>query len=251
MTECLAATFSDLLEFRKHSAQNPDDGPANFVKFCAANFALSSAQLFQDLLVMFLMQGKRNGFFVECGTGDGINLSNTFLLEKQLQWTGILAEPAHCWYESLKRNRSAIVDHHCVWGRSGETLDFLETGWAELSTITELRDRDFNRLQRQGGVTYPVTTISLNDLLAIHKAPPIIDYLSIDTEGSEYPILETFDFERHRVNILTVEHNFCEPERGNILGLLTGKGYVRILDFLSRFDDWYVLKSFLEQVSAR
>jgi FkbM family methyltransferase len=250
MTECLAATFSDLLEFRKHSAHNPDDGAANFIKFCAANFALSSAQLFQDLLVVFLTQRKRHGFFVEFGAGDGTNVSNTLLLEKQLEWTGILAEPAHCWHESLTRNRTAIVERQCVWSRSGETLDFLETGWAELSTIAELRDRDFNREQRQGGVTYPVTTISLNDLLALHKAPPIIDYLSIDTEGSEYPILEAFNFERYRVNILTVEHNFCEPERGNILGLLTRKGYVRILDFLSRFDDWYVLKSFLEQVSA-
>jgi FkbM family methyltransferase len=250
MTDRLAATFANLLEFRKHSVYNPDDEAANFIKFCAANFALSSAQLFQDLLVMSLTQRKRHGFFVEFGAGDGINLSNTFLLEKQLEWTGILAEPARCWHESLKRNRSAIVERRCVWSRSGETLDFLETGWAELSTITELRDRDFNREQRQGGVTYPVTTISLNDLLAIHKAPPIIDYLSIDTEGSEYPILEAFDFERYRINILTVEHNFCEPERGNILRLLTEKGYIRILDFLSRFDDWYVLNSFLEQIAA-
>ena len=251
MTECLAATFAALRAFREHSAHNPDYGPANFVKFCAANFADSSAQLFQDLLVMFLMQGKRNGFFVEFGAGDGINLSNTFLLEKQLQWTGILAEPARCWHESLTRNRSAIVERRCVWSRSGETLDFLEASSAEVSTIAEFRDRDFNREERQGGVTYPVTTISLNDLLAVHKAPPIIDYLSIDTEGSEYPILEAFDFERYRVNILTVEHNFCEPERGNILGLLTGKGYVRILDFLSRFDDWYVLESFLEHAPTR
>jgi FkbM family methyltransferase len=194
-------------------------------------------------LVVFLTQGKRNGFFVEFGASDGINLSNTYFLEKQLQWSGILAEPARCWHEILKRNRSVTVDNRCVWGRSGALLDFFETKWGEVSTIAELRDRDFNREHRREGVTYLVETVSLGDLLALHKAPSTIDYLSIDTEGSEYPILEAFDFERYRIDIITVEHNFCEPERSRILQLLTEKGYVRILESLSHFDDWYILKS--------
>jgi FkbM family methyltransferase len=243
MADPMAATFADLLAFRTYSAKNPNDGAANFVKFCAGNFSRSNAQLFQDLLVVFLTRGKRNGFFVEFGASDGITLSNTYLLEKELQWSGILAEPARCWHETLERSRNAIVDRRCVWSRSGDSLEFLETEWAEVSTIAELRDRDFNRKHRQAGATYRVETISLNDLLAAYNAPPIIDYLSIDTEGAECSILEAFAFEKYRIHIITVEHNFCEPERSRILQLLTERGYVRLLDSLSRFDDWYILKS--------
>ena len=89
------------------------------------------------------------------------------------------------------------------------------------------------------GTSYDVTTISLNDLLAEHGAPEVIDYLSVDTEGSEFDILNALDFDRWSFRILTVEHNFA-PQREDIHALLTSKGYARVLEDVSRFDDWYV-----------
>jgi len=38
---------------------------------------------------------------------------------------------------------------------------------------------------------------------------------------------------------MTVEHNY-EHQRKDIHELLTSKGYTRILEEVSRFDDWYV-----------
>ena len=34
-----------------------------------------------------------------------------------------------------------------------------------------------------------------------------IDYLSVDTEGSEFEILKALDFSRWRFAVVTVEHN--------------------------------------------
>jgi hypothetical protein len=48
-----------------------------FMKYCALNMEHSHSQLFQDLLVLFLLEEKRNGYFVEFGATDGIKLSNT------------------------------------------------------------------------------------------------------------------------------------------------------------------------------
>jgi FkbM family methyltransferase len=132
-----------------------------------------------------------------------------------------------------------------VWSHTGTRLEFKETEIAELSTLTNLVDRDFNKSGRVKGATYSVETVSLNDLLKTHKAPQEIDYLSIDTEGSELEILQAFDFADYDIKIMTVEHNFVEPDRQEILKLLGSKGFVRLFEHLSKFDDWYVKRSVL------
>ena len=80
--------------------------------------------------------------------------------------------------------------------------------------------------------------MSLNDLDR-HGAPAVIDYLSIDTEGSEFEILNAFDFSRHRFSVITCEHNFS-AQRQEIYERLVRNSYVRVFDGLSRWDDWYV-----------
>jgi FkbM family methyltransferase len=243
------AVFDSLLVLRNYAIQNPNDPAAIFAKTCAEHVVVSKSQLFQDALVLLLLRGKRNGFFVEFGATDGINLSNTHLLESRFQWKGILAEPARCWHESLKKNRGAAIDIRCVWNKSGETLTFYEATAAELSTISDFRNRDFNKGGREVGKTYDVKTVSLNDLLTSHGAPTIIDYMSVDTEGSEFVILNSLDFEKYHIKVLTVEHNFCDPDRQQIYDLLTSNSFVRILEPFSKFDDWYVQKSVLDELS--
>jgi hypothetical protein len=87
--------------------------------------------------------------------------------------------------------------------------------------------------------TYDVRTISLLDLLRKYHAPTHVDYLSIDTEGSEYEILNAFDFTEYSFGVITVEHNYT-PQRELIFELLSRNGYKRIYTEISRFDDWYV-----------
>lgn len=200
----------------------------------------SQAQLFQDLLVVFLLQGKRQGFFVEIGATNGVDLSKTLILERDFQWTGILSEPACGWHAALKANRRVSMDFRFVWSKSGEQLEFKETEMRELSTLSRLADRDFNRDARAKGVTYLVDTISLDELLSEYKSPSEIDYLSIDTEGAEFSILQAFDFSRYDIKIITVEHNYVEPTREQIKQLLAANDFIRIFEPFSKFDDWYV-----------
>ena len=47
------------------------------------------------------------------------------------------------------------------------------------------------------------------------------------------------------VTVITVEHNFCEPDRSETKTLLTANGFVRVFEALSVFDDWYVKRSLL------
>jgi len=80
----------------------------------------------------------------------------------------------------------------------------------------------------------------INDLLEEHKAPKDIDYISIDTEGSEFSILKELDFNRYNVSIFTIEHNFIEENRNKVKDLLEKNNYLRVFEKISVFDGWYI-----------
>jgi FkbM family methyltransferase len=198
----------------------------------------SKAQLNQDIVVLLATNFKRNGFFVEFGATNGIDLSNTYLLEKSYSWSGILAEPAVVWHKDLCRNRDASLEFSCVWRTSNDVVTLSTTESAEFSTISEFVEKDTHYKKRRDHSTSEVTTISLSDLLRKHEAPFQIDYLSIDTEGSEFEILSNFDFSKYDISIITCEHNYTE-DRKKIFSLLTDNGYIRKFLGLSKWDDWY------------
>jgi FkbM family methyltransferase len=216
-----------------------------FADYVRCHAPLARSQLFQDLLVLFLTGDLKQGYFVEFGATDGVGMSNTYLLEKKFDWNGILAEPARSWHQALKTNRSAKIDTRCVWSETGKKLDFSESEIGEFSTINEFWSHDTNIRKKTN--SYSVETVSLNDLLQEHQAPEKIDYMSLDTEGSELDILSYFDFKKYDIKIVTVEHNLVEPNRSLIYDIMSENGYRRIFEPLSRFDDWYVKHSFLEE----
>lgn len=202
--------------------------------------ARSKSENHQDLFVMAQLGFPSGGYFVEFGAADGVAGSNSYLMEKDFGWHGIVAEPGRCWHERLSSNRSCAIDTACVWRETGRTLQFSEVdGFPVLSTISEFRDvNSASRVRSR----YPVVAVSLRDLLARHGAPRDIDYLSIDTEGSELEILRGFDFDEYRIRVITCEHNYSSA-REEIHALLRQHGYERKFEFLSKYDDWYVLGS--------
>jgi FkbM family methyltransferase len=200
----------------------------------------SRAQFRQDLFVLSELGFKKGGYFVEFGATNGVDLSNTWLLEKEYGWTGILAEPARVHQSALRLNRSCEIDLRCVWSQTGDLLEFAEVeSLPTLSTVRQCASGDMHGALREQYRAYQVPTVSLLDLLRDHDAPNEIDYLSVDTEGSELQILSAFDFGAYHISVITVEHNLT-PARETIQELLTSQGYVRKFAEISFVDDWYV-----------
>jgi FkbM family methyltransferase len=197
------------------------------------------SQLGQDKWVLEMTNNKTGGYFVEFGATDGVYLSNTFALEKFYNWSGILAEPAKAYHNSLINNRTCNIDFSCVYSESNAEVNFMETEMDGLSTIASMNPDDWAYYARLNNATYyPVTTISLEDLLVKYDAPRYIDYLSIDTEGSEFEILNSFDFSKYYIKYITVEHNYTNI-RKDIEKLLVDKGFVKS-NRDTEYDDWYV-----------
>jgi len=213
-----------LRDYQLYGTQDRD--AISFLEFCSRNLTQSHSQLLQDLFVLYALRGKRDGYFVEFGATDGVQINNTVMLERAYGWRGVLAEPARAWHDALRQNRTCFISTDCVWSVSGETIEFNQTDDRELSTAHLFSASDSHSSKRLNGERYPVKTISLADLLQQAGAPSVIDYLSIDTEGSEYQILSAFDFGSRDIRIVTVEHNYM-PNRELLYQLLTAHGYVR------------------------
>ena len=91
--------------------------------------------------------------------------------------------------------------------------------------------------------TIVVDTISFNDLLEKNNAPNFIDYLSLDTKGSEFEILKSVDLNIYKFGLIDVENNFIEPQRSEIRSYLLSNGYTYLNE--NNWDDSYVHNSLL------
>jgi FkbM family methyltransferase len=235
-----ATTFAEALELLVAMRdQATDSDETRFLSHCLRNIGLSHAQFLQDLWVSYELKSARNGFFVEFGGANGVNYSNSCYLERELGWRGIVAEPARIWREGLYASRNCAIDTRCVWTVSGEQILFNQPPIAAHSTIDSFSDSDGHADTRKDGLRYEVETVTLLDLLAHWNAPRRIDYLSMDTEGSELAILEAFDFSRYDIRLISIEHNHTD-KRQPIFELLTAHGFQRKFEKLSAVDDWYV-----------
>ena len=208
-------------------------------RWLSEHLPLSRAQLRQDLFALAAVGPDKPNFFVEFGATNGVSLSNSFLLETKFFWRGILVEPAKGWHTALSAARKCAIDQRCVWSHSGEIIKFRETATRELSTVERFADSDSHATDRREGMSYEVETVSLLDLLVEHEAPAHIGYLSMDTEGSEYEILKSFDFSKYSFGAISIEHNFT-ANREKIRSLLERNGYQRVYEAISQFDDWFL-----------
>lgn len=240
----MPASLAEILEYMisvRDLRYRRDPKPSHrFMQFCLKNASRSRGQHFQDLWALFELEELRGGYFVEFGGADGVRSSNTFLLEKGYGWSGILAEPARFWHAEIRKHRACHIDDRCVWSRTGELLDFIEPKVAYNATIERFKDDDYAAPNRQEGERYQVPTVSLNDLLTHWNAPQRIDFMSVDTEGSELEILQHFDFDAWDVRLLSVEHAHNGAKRQSVYELMTSKGFIRRFDALSNDDDWYL-----------
>lgn len=196
----------------------------------------SYSQLSQDLNVISFFNNKNGLYFIDIGANDGKTLSNTFLLEKKYNWKGICSEPLPSAFKKLIKCRNVICDNNAVFSKSGLSLKFSESNL--YSGITNFIDRH-EEVKKNNQII--VKTITLQSLLDNYNAPKIIQYFSLDTEGTELEILKSVDFSKYTFLYINLEHNYIEPRRTEIRTLLLNNGYLYKGE--NQWDDDYIHES--------
>ena len=166
-------------------------------------------------------------YFVEAGACDGIAASSCYVLETYLGWTGIAIEPNDNYYARLVKNRPhSICENICLAAKDG-SVTYLE---GNLNTVHPMlggiKDNLLKYRQNHQEVTSKgreVTkqSLTLESLLCKHNAPKIIDYLAMDIEGSELPVLQIFSFDKYQFLAISLEGMNCND-------LLASKGYINV-----------------------
>ena len=177
-----------------------------------------------------ILDYKNNGYFVDIGAYDGINLSNSYFLEKELNWNGICVEANSELYDKLKNSRQVLCENCAVNSYNGTCF--------------------FNPQDLSGSVKTEGTAViskTLESIFDEYSAPKIIDYLSLDVEGLEYEILKVFPFNKYYFRTITVEHNLYihgPAMKLQLQNLLKSNGYLiakeNVADQGNEFEDWYI-----------
>jgi FkbM family methyltransferase len=194
-----------------------------------------------------IIKYKPNGVFLEIGGYDGITGSNTYFLEKNLNWTGIIVECNPSLVEKCKNTRECYICDKALYDKDDIEITFtipmgdeIIGGKEQLGGIKTLLKREslkaFQRCYKESKDII-VKTTNINTLLESRKIYSI-DYVSLDVEGGELSILKTWDFNKHKVKFLTVEHGNIAHYQNSINTLLTSKGFS--LHRNNKWDDEYI-----------
>jgi FkbM family methyltransferase len=147
------------------------------------------------------------GTFVEVGANDGYTWSNTYYLERCKSWRGVLIEGIPALSQECRRRRPRSQVYNCALVAPGCSESHVTMTYSDLSSLIkgsegELEARIRTAPETAYEVRVPARTLGqVLDESGIER----IDFLSLDTEGSEAAVLRGLDLEAWGPGWLLVE----------------------------------------------
>jgi hypothetical protein len=167
------------------------------------------SQAYQDMFVLTMLNGKKNGTYLEIGSADPFYGNNTALLESVYGWKGIsidITEKDVNKFNSIRTNKAIHID-------------------ATKVNYSELIDTKINRKDI--------------DYLQIDCDPP----------KTTFDILLSIPFERYRFAVITYEHDYyidsTKSYRDKSRRYLISMGYIPVATNISPnefspYEDWWI-----------
>ncbi len=180
-----------------------------------------------------IFKGYMHGIFVDVGAHNGKTYNNTLFFEEKYKWSGINIEPIPNVFKELQNNRPTCININCAISNSDNvTKDFMiNTGHTEmLSGLIETYDeRHLLRINNEAlehNCNMSVVKVLTRTLESIFLENNMsnINFLSIDTEGSEYDVIKSINFNKVFIDVICFENNYDDVSEP-IIEYLQAKGY--------------------------
>ena len=168
-----------------------------------------NSQAGQDCVIQGMFgraeDGARPRYFVDLAANHAIHLSNTRALERDHGWHGVCIEGNEALaFELLRHRRCSVVSALAGADLDAKAIFRLQTDDG-LSRMTDAGSTHATTLSASANAR-PVHTVPLADILEAAHAPHLIDYLSLDVEGSEERVLLRFPMGRpYHIMSMTIE----------------------------------------------
>ena len=194
-----------------------------------------------DKLIRDYFPDKEYGTCIEIGAVDGVEYSNTYHFELN-GWDVLCVEPIPNHYEQLLKNRKLSLNY-AISSQNVDEIIFtsvvLDNDTRSAISSLSIDDRLFDQIKGWGynpiKEEIKVTTKRLDWCIENHFNHNTIDFISIDTEGTELDVLKSFDVNGYNTKLLIVENNFNDPE---IEEYLNTKGWIK--DKRVEVNDFYI-----------
>lgn len=191
----------------------------------------SYSQFGEDKIISSFFPKNYKGIFIEVGSLDGITDSNTYYFEL-LGWKGVTIEANPNAFNSLVKNREFPINA-AVGNSDNKMVDFyvvtLENGnqgaVSSLKIDQQLLDdhKSYNPTVNKVSVMQRTLDSIIREYSWINK----IDFISIDTEGTELDVLKNFDILRWKPKLFVIENN--DSTDNTIEQYMKKMGYKKVL----------------------
>jgi FkbM family methyltransferase len=175
-------------------------------------------------MILNQMLGKRKGTYIDIGSGYPIWYSNTYFLYRR-GWTGVLVDPIrkNVKYSKFLRRRDTVI-LGAVSRHQGKAIfhEFKNYAYSTLDA-SAYESRLASGLELRA--SYEVETISFKSLVDLIPKNPLT-IVFIDTEGHEFNILKSINFNLFRPAIIVVEELVSPLIYSPIRDFLAEKGFV-------------------------
>jgi len=151
---------------------------------------------------------KRDGYFVDLAAYDGVDCTNTLLMEQELGWTGICIEANPIWFSALSENRTCYLSNDVIDFKDGNEVVYRIDNGGLAGIVDEDTDNNtkYRAHELQSATLIRRQTRTLEYILRQFNAPDVIDYLSLDVEGAETRVLKNFPFDKYIQDWLMPAH---------------------------------------------
>ena len=200
------------------------------------NAKISYAQCGEDLILqhLFSAMGASKITYLDVGAHHPSYLSNTYLFYKRGN-RGICVEPDPALFAAFPRMRPGDIHLNCGIGITAGKADFYVMSTSTLNTFSKQdAERYISYGQHRLIQTIPINVENINDIVERHFDGPL-NLLSLDVEGLDYQILQSFDFKRFRPVVFCLEtlsytEDNSERKLTEIIELMHGNGYMTYAD---------------------
>ena len=217
-------------------------GPKKFIFFAYCEIVMHMRHVFlgsysqsdEDLIIDTLLHRKPNGFYIDIGAYDPVRFSNTMRFYRR-GWKGINIEPDVEQFQKIKSVRTRDVNLNIGISQKSKMLMYWEIYPKTLSTFSSIQakayEKDGFRILRK--IRVPVSRLS--EVIKKYAHPRIIDFLSVDVEGSELDVLKSNNWNKYRPNILCIELSFGEEDmqadihrKKSLIRFIESNGYMYV-----------------------